>query len=836
MRRLNLLLGPALLGSVAYGLVPLLSPGLAEWVGVPVMIAFCVVLPGVAVSRLVRTHGRDPVETLTHVFVNGLIFLLVATFAWALTGVSLDAFRAAMPLLVIVLCIAAPDRDVTRVEVLRPRLRRFEAWLLVLFVAVALAPAIGVAISGPPLDITSDSIDHAGYVAEIARTGTPFPTAAIYLSPGADGQDIRKALLHAIYGFTARHTGASPVDVFAVTGAFLLLVMTFVVYTTAHSLFRHRVAAVLAAVFFLVGSDWSVGSSMVRAGFYPNRFGAAFLLLFIASALEFTHRGPNTALRWCGVYAFAATAVHIQYAVICAGAAGVLVLWKTCSPCVRWGEHLSRTLRVVLAAVAGAMPFALYRYLTAYQTSPLHEQVQNAVFVTDHWFMADPIQVARALGPLGIAAIVCIGPLWARRRDVPGVGYVIAAFATYLAIELVPIFLTPVYAILKYLVFRLDAIAPAYMLPAFFVATWRPGARVAKAIVVAALLATVLPLLRENAFTPSVLAAERRRGPDHWARGLFELAETLPPGSVVASDPVTSYLISAFTPHYVVCTLDQHAPPNDLHVEARMTAARDIVSPYTTAREKDRLIRASRVTHVVINRALPPGLILNYWTLEPGAAQDATEMFRSLRYEFEATDLDDGIVAFRWRNEERLNTLPRPVPRPVVETLPGNATPIGETSGEAILEGAAIHGAGIIPPGGELALDLYWSRNAAVPPGTYVVTIRFDRKTLSLPFDGKPFPKVTRKLLEVWRRERYRFREDHMILGGLFGPDSWQRGEIVEDDVRVSVPLDLTPGRYRIEAKMLRVANQPNHRLRDFLYDDDSYRGVRIGEVTVERW
>jgi len=75
-----------------------------------------------------------------------------------------------------------------------------------------------------------------------------------------------------------------------------------------------------------------------------------------------------------------------------------------------------------------------------------------------------------------------------------------------------------------------------------------------------------------------------------------------------------------------------------------------------------------------------------------------------------------------------------------------------------------------------------------------------------------------------------------MILGGLFGPDSWQRGEIVEDDVRVSVPLDLTPGRYRIEAKMLRVANQPNHRLRDFLYDDDSYRGVRIGEVTVERW
>jgi hypothetical protein len=837
MRFIRPLLAFALLAACGYAFVPFLGGWAAVWIGIPVAWTMGVVVPGLAISQIARRLGDDPIEAATRVLLNGLVVQLALCFAWVLTGVSLDAFRAAMPVFMVGLCAAVPQKDRTRVEVIRPRLRRYEKQLLVLFAVLALAPAVGVAITGPPIAITSDTIDHAGYVAEIARTGEPFPTTAVYAAPGRDGEDFRKALLHAVYGVVTRHTGASPIDVFAVMGGLLLLTMTFTVYTASHSLLRHRVAAVVAAVFFLVGSDWGVGSDMVRASFYPNRFGAAFLLMFIASALEFAHRGPKVALRWTAVYAFAATAVHVQYAVICGVVAGVMVVWRTCSPCRGWDEHLGRTLRIALAAVAGSLPFFLYRFLTAYQTNPLHEQVQDAVFITPRWFMADPVQMWRVLGPLGIASLFCMRPLWGRRHNVPGVGYAIAALSTLLVVEFVPFVVTPLYSVLKYLVFRLDVIAPVYMLPAFFLTTWKPhGARLTKVVVVASILAVTLPILRQNAFTPSVLAAERRNGPDRWARGLYQLAETLPPHSVIASDPVTSYLISAFTPHNVVCTLDQHAPPNDLRVETRMTAARDIVSPYTTAREKDRLIRAYRVTHVVINRALPPGLILNYWTLEPQAAQDADDMFRSLRYEFEPIDLDDGLTAFRWKNEERLSTLPRPVPRPVVEKLPGDATPIQQLSGEAFLEGVTIAGAGILPPGGELPVQLYWSRREVVPPATYVVSLRFDRKTLTLPADGKPFPKLSRKLMETLHGERYRFRADHMILGGLFGPDAWAADEIVEDDARVQLPTDLAPGRYRVEAKLLRIANHPNHQLRDFFYDDDIYQGVRIGEITVEPW
>jgi hypothetical protein len=831
------LLVVAALTLVAYALSPLLPAWASAWIGVPIVLVFCVVLPGYAVSQLAGQRFDDPLERATHVFANGILFMLAAAFAWALTGASIDAFRTTLPVLILALMILSPPRDFTRVDPLRAPIRPRDRRLLAVLALLIIQPVIGVALVGPPLEISNDTIDHAGYVAEIARTGDPFPVTAIYFSPGTDGEDFRKALLHAIYGFTVRHTGASPVDVFAMYGAFLLLVMTLVVYTTSRTLLRrHRLAAAIAVVLFLVGTDWRAGDQMVRVAFYPNRFGAAFLLLFIAAAAEYVHRGPAAALRWCVAYAFAATAVHVQYAMLVCGVAAVFVLWKPCSPLPGWGEHLARTLRLAFAALAGALPFALYRVLTAYQANPLHDQVQAAMFVTDRWFVADPLRLWQVFGPVGIAALVCIGPLWSRRREVPGVGYAIAAFITVLAVELVPFIVTPLYSVFRYLVFRLDIMVPFYLLPAFLVAVRPPRARFALAVTLVAVAAAALPLVRHTAFSSSKLDAERRRGPDRWARGLYQLANALPHGSVIASDPVTSYLVSAFTPYYVVCTLDQHAPPNDLRVEERMNAARDIVSPYTGARDKERLIRENRVTHVVINQALPPGLILNYWTLEPAAAEDAEETFESLRYEFEKIPLDDGLTAFRWREEERLSTLPRAVPRPVVDSLPSYATPIGAAAGEATLVGAALHGAGIIPAGGELVMDLYWSCGTSPPPGTYVVTVRFDRKQIELPFAGRPFPKITRKLVEKAKRERYRFREDHMILGGLFGPDAWSSTDIVEDGVRVRVPTDMAPGRYRVEAKMRKVANQPNQWMRDYFFDDDSYSGVAIGEVTIQRW
>ncbi len=825
-----------ILATAAYALTPYAPPALAVPAGIPVVIAFCVILPGVLINRITRLRAADPLDSAALACANGLAFLLAMAFLWTLSGITIDAFRMAIPLVILVLAFLSPKPDATRVNPVHFPVRVRDRRLLVILALLIVQPVVGVLLTGPSTDINADTFDHAGYVSEIARTGDPFPTTAVYFDAGADGEDFRKGLLHAIYGFTSRHTGASPLDVLSAFNGFLLLVMILVVYSASRSLLgSHRLAAAIAVVLFLVGTDWGICGQWIRSSFYPNRFGMAFLLLFIASAMEYLHRGPSRLLHWAAVYAFAATAVHVQYGILVAFAAATILLWRTCSPCGSVGEHLGRSVRIAWWGAMGVSPFMVYRIATAYSANPLHVQVQSAMFVTDKWFVSDPFRLWHVLGPLGVAAIVCIGPLWRFRKSVPGVGYGIAAMVTFLITQLVPFVATPLYGMLSYITFRLDPMLPFYLLPAFVLAR-RPRAPLTNWVLAAALVAVVVPLFGKTAFSPQTLAAERRRGPDRWARGLYQLATTLPEGSVVASDPVTSYLMSAFTPCYVLCTLDQHAPPNDLHVEQRVNAARDIVSPYTTAREKDRLIRENNVTHVVINKALPPNLVLNYWTLEPGTAQQALELFNSLRYEFVSTALDDGLTVFRWRHDDRLSTLPRPVSRPVVQAVPAAADSIGVMAGEALLKGAELRGAGILSAGGELAVDLYWARTTVNPPGTYVVTVRFDRKGLSLPLDGKPFPKITRKILEKLRRERYRFRADHMIHGGLFGPDSWAMDEIVQDHTRIEIPADIAPGRYRVEATMRRVANQPNYYLRDFLYDDDSLSGIPIGEVTIQKW
>ena len=57
------------------------------------------------------------------------------------------------------------------------------------------------------------------------------------------------------------------------------------------------------------------------------------------------------------------------------------------------------------------------------------------------------------------------------------------------------------------------------------------------------------------------------------------LDSILPDHSVIASDPKTSYIVSAFTDHFVAVTLDQHCSPSDTAALRRLRETRDLFSP-----------------------------------------------------------------------------------------------------------------------------------------------------------------------------------------------------------------------------------------------------------------
>ena len=71
------------------------------------------------------------------------------------------------------------------------------------------------------------------------------------------------------------------------------------------------------------------------------------------------------------------------------------------------------------------------------------------------------------------------------------------------------------------------------------------------------------------------------------------------------------------------------------------------------------------------------------------------------------------------------------------------------------------------------------------------------------------------------------------ILNGFFDPDLWPEGCYVADETAIRIPADAAPGAYTVTAILLTRSTMPNVRLRDLLYDDDIYRGVEIGGVTI---
>ncbi len=646
---------PILLTAVFF-LFPFRSSSIVgEALGVPFLVAYTVLLPGAALTRLLRLRPVNAADAAALWTVHGVAVLLACTFAWALLRIPIAGFSAIIALATTSLHIAAPPLDDTRIHPSARRENRAERALLIVMIGLAIVFGCAVYIAGAPLDFGKDTYDYISYANEVAVTGDAFPTTAFYRDPGLDGADLRKGLLHAVFGFYHGWLGLDTIRIFAMLAALMLIAATLVVYSAALRMFDDRAVAALSAIFFLLCYDGGPGDSLQRAWFYPSRFGMVALLAYTASALEFMRRPRARGLVLMALYAFTAAAIHIQYAVFAGFVAGVILLWKVCSPREHWSDHVRGALQVGAAGFFGFLPYAMFRYVTAYQTNELHTQVQAAVYVFGDAFIANPVHTWQSVGFLGAAAIVGILSAWSLRRRHAAAGFLCAAMLSALLIQYNPFVLPTVYKVMTYLVYRLDKAAPWFMLPAFITVvvfrridtpTRRGFTRVTLLLTLAAVIAGLLSFPGLGAIRPAALAWERENSYRRWEDGLRDLSERLPAGSVIASDPVTSYTISALTAHYVLCTLDQHAPPNDRMSRQRMSAARDIVGPLTPHDVRIALVDTLGVTHILINGNLPGDMLLDYWTMAPSVAMQSRARLDSRPDLYERIELRDSLTVY----------------------------------------------------------------------------------------------------------------------------------------------------------------------------------------------
>ncbi len=780
-------------------------------------------LPGVALTRICGcADKRDPLGFAAATLFLSTAVSTLAAFLLTLAGLSMSILPWLLTGLGLLGALGLGLRPAASTLNGTPS----RLWQRVGWLGLAAVVALGLG-QGGTLAWPTDAPDHVGTLREILATGLAFPTEAFHLGAGAEGFDPRKGLLHPVYAAMADFAGLDPVDfwllipglsaLFPVLGAY-----GFLRWTGATA----GVATIGAALALLTWSG-GPGDGYVPYSAYPNQIGAACFWALMGFWIHLAgkpHRRLLIAaplLLWCPV------AVHPMYTVFVALFAPVLVLAVVV--CRR-----ASVRPLLVAALGGAVlvgPYLAYRLSQFAPANPIHEEIQGMLLLGDR-FIASPSRLWPAVGLLGLIAYPVAAWLAASRLKQSLHAWVILTAALlFPLLAFNPILVPILQERLTYLIFRAPWFLPPFLATgaalAWLAASPRRGGRVLAGLLLAVGLVPGLATVPH--WFERVHARAGVDDPLRMRDAFDALEAALPPRSVVLADPVTAYMIPAFTSHRVVAGLDQHTSPNDSRAEERIQRAREALSPVTDIRRSWSLCREAGAAALVTNRALPRHPRSSYWEPRPEHVEakqvrlDASDCFETLFVRDDLSAFRPGSACENSGIAYRLLLLPLLAfagPDPLLthpdglQLLRGRVTPTTVTCGESvrlILAWGTVH-------------SLEGARN-------FTASVRLDR--VDLPGGEARGGKIARKLTEALRRESYRTRVDWTPAAGILPPERWPPEKVLGDTLRVVPPCGLAPGTYTVSVALNRFPHMPNLGVRDYLDNRDLYSGVVVDTLRV---
>jgi hypothetical protein len=719
-------------------------------------------------------------------------------------------------------------------------------WPRAAVVAVALAAGLATwyaARFGAPMGFHTDSPDHVGTIRRMLEHGDAFPNDAFYRDAGAQGADPRKGLWHPQVAVIARLAGADPIDAWRLLP--IALAPLIVLNGAAFGFLLRGVtgAAVTAWAMLL-----TYGGSIAGGALVQSVYGARLAdLLALAAATAAIHDlvGPAPARRWAAVgLGLAAAAVHVWGAVQLAmalGSFGVALALRDRGLSAR----VRRLAGTAAAMGAAALPYLAWRASQAYAPrNVIHTEPQGLLWLTDRLSIVSPGVLWTWLGGFMVLFPLCWPALWRAGRNQPAALYLFASSLAVLLVAFNPLAVAVLQPFLGYLLMRMVWLA---FLPGFLgwlllelAARWRAGARPARLRAAAALSGVLVLCIAPVVDAITVLRHPARFGPEAgvsiepWSQALRWMDRNLPAGSVVLSDPTTSYSIPMYTRHYVVTLVDQHSSPNDASALRRILDARDALDPHAGWERSRAVIGRYGVEVVALNDRFPTAPVQAYWAANPAWFAAARRRLDRHPAAFERVYDSGDFVVYRV-HRQALDTLGgKPDPRPFVRRYRPGRDPVARRLGDRlpVLQNVRFTPRAA-PAGATLAGVAEWRVLEPLPPASYQVSVRFDRELPGglqpPPFLGKP----VRKGIEALRGERYRFRADHPPVAGRYGVDLWRPGEVVVDSFTIRIPPDAAPGSYTVRIKPYRQPGYPNLRLSDYFFDQDFYAGVPVGRLQV---
>ncbi len=816
---------------------------------------YLVCLPGLLLSRLLQGRTALVTEAVFSLVLGASLFYILLLL-FTVTGWTTRLAGIIIPLLTVAMIAVGTVRDKKRsgapvTAEHGPAIP--DGWVIGLLILMIFCTAIILSV-GDPLLYTGDSQDHIAYIRAAARSGSVVSDDFLYRDGGSLTRDIRKGFGHSMWAaLSALRGNTDIVSIWKYISLVGTLSILAALFSAGVLMFGSPAAGLTAALFFVFFYHGGLKGYQLITIAYGFPFGKIFYIPFL-SLLTLSRgkkEGPVTLL--LALSAFAAVATHIGHLILIMfilSIAGLRTLILSGSR-DRVPEFMRSALIPAFWAAVACAPYLLIRFLSDFSpNNVIHQQITGLLIIGRGMTTVSPLVFFESAGVLFAVAVIAAFFLRVEKQDY---AFSLLRWGTIgvLVLTFNPLTVVPVMNRIAYLLFRLEFAVPSMLTAAFFAVTLtrraagladRPGKGTAWMLTATSALLLLPHLLStpfDSAYRGKALADARFRSCLGISDLIDEIERSIPPGSVVASDPVTSYCIPAFTDVNVVCTFDQHSVPNDSTALRRILDCRDIFSPSVSVRKTSTLMSKWNADYIAVNGRLPGGIPVMYWKPGTGAAAAAAKRFESAAPVFEKIYEHNGVWLFRFNGTVAIppdtgSTADASTESPAGRSFsPEEASRLPQSGTETLSIGAAEIQAADVRRGDSFGLRLEWVKTGDIEPGSYKVHVRFDTAFEKGPLYNRAYGKLYRKALEKIRGERYRFRYDHVPFGGIYPPDSWPLLEAITDSVTIRVPWDIAPGEYTVSIRFSRSLRYPNYSIEDLLTDDDMFSGEPVGQITI---
>jgi hypothetical protein len=872
-----------ILETIAIALSLLAGLGLVGGPGIlRIGLAFCALflIPGVSLE-LLAFRGTAPVfERASRIFVLGLVFPSVVVCTGWIPGFSYRAISFVASGLALALAFlagrkraseAAPSRDDRRGGAGAYRLSRVRSSLLI---AVLFVICFIVFSGSGELGWSTDSLDHVSFVRRSVDSGALFPRDSYYREGDGVSLDPRKGLWHPVLSLWT-YQSHEPADVlWRELPAFIAFFAVCAFLFLAVELCGSRLCAGLSLVFLLLfyageGFGW-----LTKLGYSKN---IAQIVLWIDLAFLLAYY--RTTRRRYLLTGFFVACLGASYHVVFALLVGATLLGLFCYVMLlpggrEWRAVFWRSVPVQLAAVA--IPILARWRETAAPFNMIHTHMQGMLVFGGNLAIVDPAELATRYGLAFFYALLMAPFFFLVAGRVRQRSLVFVLFIVPVILVLDPLIASFLERRIGYLHYRILDAAPILVMLALVVqglfaafmlgrapagnggARWRPllsvGGLAGRVLAVLGVVLFVYYPLRSS--VPHLRGAAHdimnRRGKAQPAyEALFRvLNDDIPDHSVIVSDPLTSYVVSAYTDHFVAVTLDQHGSPADTGAVRRLCEARNLMSPAVAFAASAPWLEEERADYVLLNMNLPPRADF-FNSVLPEASSAAYGKLLACPSALTEVLALDGFHLFHVRREAPEAHRSASCSDAKAAFLAcaggrGGCMHLREEERDSIAPDAGIDiGAGIelacltidnymLHPGDTLRGHFCWRASKALAFGLPVeAAIRIDTAFPEGKLYRAWYGKQYRRFIERRNERFYRLTWQVRLLSGFTYPDMWEAGRAVRQDFALPLSRALAPGAYELRVKVDRATYLPNRLVSDYLSNDDSLQGVPIGMVYV---